>query len=57
MSNLLLRLKQRLGFSLAPHEKAELGLGTWGRQEAKATPKASLKVRVWRAATQQWEEK
>ena len=32
-----------------PHEKAEMGMGTWGRQGAKARPKASISARVIRA--------
>ena len=31
-----------------PHEKAELGKGVWGRQEAKAEPKASITAIVIR---------
>ena len=31
-----------------PHEKAELGQGTYGRQEVKAEPKASISARVIR---------
>ena len=34
---------------LQPHEKAELGQGTWGRQEGKAEPKAYISARVIRA--------
>ena len=32
-----------------PHEKAELGRGTWGRQEAMAEPKPTITARVIRA--------
>jgi len=42
-----------------PHEKAELGLGQWGRQpavEAKSKGKVSMSYRVYRAATDTWEE-
>lgn len=50
---------------LTPHEKAELGQGTWGRQDNPTTgtviptiakPKVSLKMRVYRAKTDTWEE-
>ena len=33
---------------LKPHEKAELGQGTWGRTETKAEPKPSISARVIR---------
>lgn len=46
------------------HEKAELGQGTWGRQPeasswmpTKTEPKATIKMRVYRAETDTWEEK
>ena len=48
-----------------PHEKAELGQGTWGRQpdisnipdiSASARPKGTIKMRVYRAKTNTWED-
>ena len=47
-----------------PHEKAELGQDTWGRQTEPSNvlptstkPKASINIRVYRAETNTWEEK
>ncbi len=51
-----LRLKRWLRLALQPHEKALLGDGTWGRQEAKAKMEANMKIRVYRVATDTWEE-
>lgn len=63
-----LRLKGRLGLpltlpersqrgdSLAPHEKAQLGEAPWGRQDAQAKGRATITMRVYRAATDTWEE-
>jgi len=51
-----LRFKRWLGFELKPHEKALLGDGAWGRQAASAKVKATVGVRVYRAATDTWEE-
>ncbi len=31
-----------------PHERAELGKGTYGRQEVKAEPKATISARIIR---------
>lgn len=46
-----------------PHEKAAMGIGTWGRQaeapgavSAKTVGKVGLKLRVYRAATGKWED-
>ena len=57
-----LLIKIRLA-KVKPHEKAELGKGTWGRQPetsgkmpTKTRPKASLKMRVYHKATDTWEE-
>ena len=33
---------------LAPHEKAALGQGNWGRQDASAKPQASISAKVIR---------
>ena len=63
----LRRTLVKLGIvKMMPHEKAALGLGTWGRQpdskaglpniEAIAKPQATIKIRVYRAATNTWEE-
>ena len=57
LSNWKLRLKRQLRMGLAPHEKALLGTGSWGRQEAKAVGQANMTFRVYRAATDSWEEK
>ena len=46
----------------APHELAASGAGPWGRQagdpalNARARGSASLKARVYRAATDSWED-
>ena len=65
----LRRTLVKLGIvKMLPHEKAALGLGTWGRQpdslssgnpfniEAKTEPQATIKMRVYRAETDTWEE-
>lgn len=51
-----LKLKRRLGFPIAPHDRAIIGEGSWGRTEAKAKGRATIKARVYRAATDTWEE-
>jgi hypothetical protein len=58
LRKLLIKTKLAKG---KPHEKAELGQGTWGRQSgdempAKARPKANLEMRVYRKETDTWEE-
>ena len=64
--NSLERILIKLGlYKMKPHEKAALGLGNWGRQPgsepvgalpAKARPGATMTTRVYRAATDTWEE-
>jgi len=47
--NIFRRLVLKIGIAKPkPHEKAELGKGTWGRQEIKAEPIASISARVIR---------
>ncbi len=53
---LWLKIKQFLHLPLKLHEKAELGIGTWGRQDTKTKNKVTLKLRVYRAATNSWED-
>ena len=43
-------------YRMLPHEKAEIGLEPWGRQEARAEGQIRIKARIYRAATDQWEE-
>ena len=48
--NTLRKLFIKAGLAnLKPHEKAQLSKGVWGRQEAKAEPKATISARVIRA--------
>lgn len=55
------RFKRQIGISpkldLKPEEKAAVGKGTWGRQEVKARPKGTISARVYRAATDEWEDR
>ena len=47
--NIIKKLFIKLGvIKPKPHEKAELGKGTWGRQEAKTEPKATISLRIIR---------
>jgi len=47
--NRIRKLLIKVGLGKAkPHEKAELGQGLWGRQEAKAEPKATISAKVIR---------
>ena len=47
--NLFRRLVAKTGMvKLKPHEKAELGISTWGRQTAKAEPKPAISARIIR---------
>lgn len=49
-----LRFLAKIGWPLALHEKATIGVGAWGR--LRTEPKASIKLRVYRAGTDTWED-